>query len=100
VSACSKGSSSLGYHDCVALCRFWRVAQSNDSMNSSIKHLTSLIHSHCRRCRFLNSYFPGWYTSPAAARLPFGYNAQRTMHWMTHEKAPGYWKSIQPLKVS
>ena len=31
---------------------------------------------------FLNAYFPSWFTSPAAYRLPFGYNAQRTLHWM------------------
>jgi len=30
------------------------------------------------------------------ARLPFVWNAQRTMHWMTHAKAPGYWDSIAP----
>jgi len=27
---------------------------------------------------FLNSYFPGWYSMPAANRLPFRYNALRT----------------------
>ncbi len=62
---------------------------------------------------FLNAYFPEWFkaptTSPSScvaarggvtlARLPFGLNAQRTMHWMTHDKAPGYWESIRPLKV-
>lgn len=30
------------------------------------------------------------------ARLPFVWNAQRTVHWMTHAKAPGYWDSIAP----
>lgn len=48
---------------------------------------------------FLNSYFPHWYTLPAAHRLPFAYNAQRTMYWLTHEKQPGYWKSIEPVKI-
>ena len=33
------------------------------------------------------------------ARLPFGYNAQRTLHWMTYAKQPGYWRAVQPLKV-
>jgi glycogenin glucosyltransferase len=31
-------------------------------------------------------------------RLPFGYNAQRTMHHFTKAN-PRYWKSISPLKV-
>jgi hypothetical protein len=48
---------------------------------------------------FLNHYFRDWYASGAASRLPFRYNAQRTMYWMTHEKNPGYWDAIKPLKV-
>ena len=48
---------------------------------------------------FLNAYFSDWYARPAAARLPFGYNAQRTLHWMTFKKNPGYWNAIKPLKV-
>lgn len=71
---------------------------------------------------FLNAYFPEWAaaplvipppppssSSPASSpsssssirlgRLPFGYNAQRTLHWMTHNKNPGYWTSISPLKI-
>jgi glycogenin glucosyltransferase len=48
---------------------------------------------------FLNAYFTGWYASGADHRLPFGYNALRTMHWLTAAKQPGYWKSIQPLKI-
>lgn len=31
------------------------------------------------------------------ARLPFAWNAQRTMHWLTHAKAPGYWESVAPF---
>ena len=46
---------------------------------------------------FLNSFFPDWFQS--SGRLPFGYNAQRTLHWMTFEKNPGYWNAINPLKV-
>lgn len=48
---------------------------------------------------FLNAYFPTWFAGPSAARLPFAYNAQRTLYWMTHEKTPGYWEAVQPVKV-
>eukprot|EP00617_Octactis_speculum_P027948 CAMPEP_0185749290 /NCGR_PEP_ID=MMETSP1174-20130828/8023_1 /TAXON_ID=35687 /ORGANISM="Dictyocha speculum, Strain CCMP1381" /LENGTH=215 /DNA_ID=CAMNT_0028425345 /DNA_START=8 /DNA_END=655 /DNA_ORIENTATION=+ len=48
---------------------------------------------------FLNAFFPDWWRSPPAARLPFRYNAQRTLHWFTHEKQPGYWNAVQPVKV-
>ena len=48
---------------------------------------------------FLNAYFPDWYTMSPESRLSFGFNAQRTLFWFTHEKCPGYWNSIQPLKI-
>ena len=48
---------------------------------------------------FLNAFFPDWFASPPQARLPFGYNAQRTLHWMTHTKCPGYWEAVRPLKI-
>ena len=48
---------------------------------------------------FLNSYFPDWYQLPASNRLPFSFNAQRTMHWLTFSKQPGYWKSIGPISI-
>lgn len=32
---------------------------------------------------FLNAYFPDWFRDGPDSRLPFGYNALRTMHWMT-----------------
>ena len=32
---------------------------------------------------FLNGYFPNWFLEGPDSRLPFGYNALRTMHWMT-----------------
>ena len=48
---------------------------------------------------FLNSFFPSWYAGPAESRLPFTYNAQRTLHWFTYSKQPGYWDSIKPLKI-
>ena len=48
---------------------------------------------------FLNAYFPEWYSLGSDHRLPFAYNAQRTMHWMTFEKQPGYWNAIKPIKI-
>jgi len=48
---------------------------------------------------FLNAYFSEWFSADSSARLSFGYNAQRTVFWFTHEKNPGYWNSIQPLKI-
>ncbi len=30
---------------------------------------------------FLNSFFPDWFSWPAEQRLPFRYNALRTMYW-------------------
>ncbi len=48
---------------------------------------------------FLNAYFADWYVRPSAARLSFGYNALRTLHWFTAAKQPGYWQSIHPLKI-
>merc|ERR1712129_114666 len=47
---------------------------------------------------FLNAFFPDWYRWPAEQRLPFRYNALRTMYWFTH-KNPGYWDAIKPIKV-
>ncbi|TMW64578.1 hypothetical protein Poli38472_011458 [Pythium oligandrum] len=48
---------------------------------------------------FLNAFFPDWFHSDPASRLPFGYNAQRTMYWLVNAKNPGYWQAIQPLKI-
>ena len=51
---------------------------------------------------FLNAYFPRWYDRSDVEglnRLPFSYNAQRTLHWMTFTKQPGYWNAIQPIKI-
>lgn len=53
-------------------------------------------HSHAG---FLNAYFSDWFSRPAAARLPFRYNALRTVYWTTHDKNPGYWEAIGPVKV-
>ena len=48
---------------------------------------------------FLNAHYPGWFAMPAANRLPFGYNAQRTLHWMTFAKQPGYWNAVKDKKI-
>ncbi|CAN0154486.1 unnamed protein product [Scytosiphon promiscuus] len=48
---------------------------------------------------FLNAYFSDWFSRPSAARLPFAFNALRTVYWTTHEKKPGYWKAIGPVKI-
>ena len=45
---------------------------------------------------FLNWYYPHWFADEERRymRLPFRCNAQRIMHWFTHEKRPGYWLSL------
>jgi len=48
---------------------------------------------------FLNAFFPEWYESPSRNRLPFAYNAQRTLFWMTNQAQPGYWKAIGKKKI-
>lgn len=59
-----------------------------------------LLTSHDRGdTGFLNSFFGDWYQRPPAARLPFRYNAQRTLYWMTHDREPGYWEACKPIKV-
>lgn len=52
-----------------------------------------------RTAGFLNAYFSDWFSRPAASRLPFKYNALRTVYWTTHDKNPGYWEAIGPVKV-
>mmetsp|Transcript_14137 Transcript_14137/g.44569 ORF Transcript_14137/g.44569 Transcript_14137/m.44569 type:complete len:105 (-) Transcript_14137:195-509(-) len=48
---------------------------------------------------FLNFFFPDWYRGPPESRLPFRYNAQRTLHWMTSARQPGYWEVVKPIKI-
>lgn len=48
---------------------------------------------------FLNAAFPDWYAWPSQHRLPFAYNAQRTLHWFTHAKQPGYWRAVEGGRV-
>jgi len=47
---------------------------------------------------FLNSFFADWFEMPASHRLPFRYNALRTMYWFTHSN-PGYWDAVKPIKI-
>ena len=48
---------------------------------------------------FLNAYFENWYRKSEGHRLPFGYNALRTMFWLTAPKTRGYWDAVKPLKI-
>jgi glycogenin glucosyltransferase len=48
---------------------------------------------------FLNSFFPDWFTWDSSHRLPFKYNAQRTMHWLTYKGNPGYWNIVRPISI-
>ena len=48
---------------------------------------------------FLNEYFPKWFEMSAGHRLPFGYNALRTMYWLTAPRTKGYWNAVKPLKI-
>lgn len=48
---------------------------------------------------FLNTFYSDWYAGPPATRLPFRYNAQRTLYWMTNSREPGYWDIIKPIKI-
>jgi hypothetical protein len=42
---------------------------------------------------FLNAFFPSWFEGPPSSRLPFRYNALRTMYHMTKKK-PTYWAAV------
>ncbi|TNV84871.1 hypothetical protein FGO68_gene11374 [Halteria grandinella] len=44
---------------------------------------------------FLNNYFPDWYKMESQCRLPYGYNAQRILHWFTIKRTDGYWKEVE-----
>jgi len=44
---------------------------------------------------FLNSYFPGWFSSPAEHRLPIRYNMQQHMAWLY----PPAWNSVRDPMV-
>jgi len=47
---------------------------------------------------FLNAFYPDWYTWPSEHRLPFQYNALRTMYWFTRAN-PGYWETVKPKVI-
>ena len=53
----------------------------------------------CAASGYLNAFFPDWFVSSSSRRLPYRYNAQRTLHWMTHDKQPGYWDAVKPIKI-
>ncbi|PFH34038.1 glycosyl transferase family 8 protein [Besnoitia besnoiti] len=67
-----------------------------EKMVSALAHLPSHDGSDTG---FLNAYFASWYTSPAGARLPFRYNAQRTLYHMTYASQRGYWDAVRPIKI-
>eukprot|EP00916_Digyalum_oweni_P018573 GHVL01031086.1.p2 GENE.GHVL01031086.1~~GHVL01031086.1.p2 ORF type:complete len:183 (-),score=23.80 GHVL01031086.1:1205-1753(-) len=46
----------------------------------------------------LNAFYSDWFSWPKEHRLPFKYNALRTMYWFTQAN-PGYWESIKPIKI-
>jgi glycogenin glucosyltransferase len=48
---------------------------------------------------FLNAYFPHWFQWDSQSRLPFRFNAQRTMYWLVNDKNPGYWNAIGSIKI-
>ena len=48
---------------------------------------------------FLNAFFPQWFSAAPHFRLPFRYNAQRTLYWYTARRNPGYWNVIRPIKI-
>ena len=44
---------------------------------------------------FLNALYPDWYKQDAVSRLPYGYNAQRTLYWFTIKRTDGYWEAVK-----
>ena len=76
------------------------VIEPNASVYEELISLVGVLPSHDGGdTGFLNSYFSSWYTGRADSRLPFGFNAQRTLYWFTFSKQPGYWNAIRPLKI-
>ena len=75
------------------------IKPNKDIYHDMIEKITILSSYDGGDTGFLNAFFPNWYLGDNNTRLPFGYNAQRTMYWFTHEKRPGYWDSIKNLKI-
>ena len=76
------------------------IVQPDDTVyNRMLESVATLPSYDTGDTGFLNAFFPSWFASEEAARLPFQYNAQRTMHWLTYAKQPGYWDAIQPVKI-
>jgi len=44
---------------------------------------------------FLNAYFPEWFNDQIRfVRLPFTFNAQRTLQMYTEKRTTGYWEEV------
>jgi glycogenin glucosyltransferase len=76
------------------------IQPSMDVFNDMLLQADKLVSYDDGDTGFLNAYFHTWYSSEAYCRLPFAYNAQRTLFWFTYKKNSKYWESIRPLKVS
>ena len=79
----------------------------DDDRSEQMKETTKETQQENKKCYsydggdtgFLNAFFPQWFTGPSPFRLPFRYNAQRTLHWFTAQRNPGYWNIIRPIKI-
>eukprot|EP00397_Hematodinium_sp_SG-2012_P039101 GEMP01042637.1.p1 GENE.GEMP01042637.1~~GEMP01042637.1.p1 ORF type:complete len:242 (+),score=52.29 GEMP01042637.1:190-915(+) len=63
-----------------------------------IEALPTLISYDGGDTGFLNAFYPDWYAWSSEHRLPFCYNALRTMYWFTR-KNPGYWDTVKPKVI-
>ncbi|CAN0455495.1 unnamed protein product, partial [Ascophyllum nodosum] len=75
------------------------VAPSEDVLQDMLSKASELTSYDGGDTGFLNAYFSDWFSRPPSARLPFAYNALRTVYWTTHDKNPGYWEAIGPAKI-
>lgn len=75
------------------------ISPSEEMFNTLVAKIPSTYSYDNGDTGFLNACFPDWYSSSSHCRLPFRYNAQRTMYWFTHEKNKEYWESLKPLKI-
>lgn len=75
------------------------VLQPSKIVFEKMFHLIAVLDSHDKGdTGFLNSFYPDWYEWSHGHRLPFRYNALRTMFWMTR-KNEGYWQTLKPIKI-
>jgi len=75
------------------------VEPSSEAFDSMLAKINVLASYDGGDTGFLNSFYPDWFTWDASHRLPFRYNAQRTMHWLTYKGNPGYWNSVRPISI-